>query len=187
MDRIRSRSRLPRRNEHGRQRTVRQFLPAVHPETLEDRIVLSSPNWAAVGSGLAGVFNQLQASVNDHLLAPKAVAYSLPLVGTQLGQSSDPVGQVFAGLAGQVQSAFHQTPTGPNDVVTDLGRALGAFNPKIAIQTNTATAATFSVQASTTSPSQLAEQVDLQLGLPGLQLVAVAAPKAVNASLTFSL
>jgi hypothetical protein len=153
-------------------------------EPLEDRMVLSGL-FATVGPGLEGIFNQLQVSVNEHLLAPNNVSYSLPLVGTQLGQTkpNDPVGQEFAILASnQIASAFQKAPSSAQEVVNDLQTALKAFNPTI---TNPVNTAIFTIQASTTTA--LTEQVDLHLGLPGLSLFDVTASHAVNAHLTFSL
>jgi hypothetical protein len=154
-------------------------------EPLEDRTLLSGPDWSTVGPGLVSIFTQLQAGVNDHLLAPNKVQYSLPLVGDELGQSSDPVGQVFAGLANQIMSAFTTTPSGPPDVVAHLNTALNQYNHQV---TNSPPgSATFNVQASSTAP--LTENLALELGLPGLGLFLhnVSANQAVTASLTFSL
>ena len=192
MNRIFLQNRFPRKGEPRRRyrRFRGPFALVQVPESLEDRTLLSGLNWADVGPGLVGVFNQLQRSVNDHLLAPKNVPYSLPLVGTELGQAGDPVGQVFANLASnQITSAFQQTPTGPQDVINDLDTALQAYNPQVTNTTpnNSSTEATFSIQASTTSPLQLSEVVGLQLGLPGLAFFGVTANQAVNAHLTFTL
>src|SRR6516165_8871312 len=114
MNRSLSRNRLRHQAGPGR-RSRGTGRHRVHPrflEPLEDRTLLSGPDWSTVGPGLASIFAQLQTGVNDHLLAPNnpKVQYSLPLVGNQLGQSSEQEGQVFAGLANQITSAFQQDP-----------------------------------------------------------------------------
>jgi hypothetical protein len=148
-----------------------------------------SLNWALVGPGLQTIFSQLQSSVDDNFLNP-ASGYSLPLVGTQLGQPDDPVGQVFANLAQEISSAFQQDPPvqgqKPQDVVvSDLNTALALYQPQVTNPTTSASEATFTVQASTTTP--LTESVALELGLPGLASFGLTASSAVNTRLTFDL
>jgi hypothetical protein len=62
-----------------RQRNIRCYRPWV--EALENRTLLS------VGDGLNAIFGNLQQGLNAHLLEP-SVAYSLPLVGQNLGRDS---------------------------------------------------------------------------------------------------
>jgi hypothetical protein len=84
MMRIVSRDYRTRKVEPGRRnRSARRKASSLLVEPLEDRTLLSGPNYAAAGSGLANVFNQLQQAVNEHLLAPSLVGYALPLVGRQ--------------------------------------------------------------------------------------------------------
>ncbi len=188
MNRITWRYGFPRRYD-PRRRVRRGFAASPIAEPLEDRTLLSL-NWSLVGPGLQAIFIQMQASANDHLLNPNAVGYSLPLVGTQLGQASDPVGQVFASLAQQIASTFQGDPpvTGqkPEDtVVSDLETALASYQPQVANTGSSSNQATFSVQAATSTP--LTETVALELGLPGLAPLAVTANQAVGVQLTFTL
>ncbi|MFI5457668.1 MAG: hypothetical protein ACHRXM_19680 [Isosphaerales bacterium] len=150
-----------------------------------------SLNWALVGPGLQSIFSTLQSSVNDHFLNPTS-GYSLPLVGTQLGQPNDPVGQVFATLAQGISSAFQQNPPvqgqQPQDVVvSDLNTALASYQPQVTNTSLSTSQATFAVQASTTTPTTLTESVALELGLPGLASLAVTTRSVVTAQLTFKI
>ena len=156
-------------------------------EHLEDRTLLSL-NWALVGPGLQNFFSQVQGSVDDHFLNPTS-GYSLPLVGTQLGQPKDPAGQVFANLAQGIAASFTQNPPigqQPQVIVaSDLDTALAQYQPQVTNTNLSASQATFSVQASATTP--LTESDALELGLPGLASFAVTASSAVNVHLTFKL
>ncbi len=148
-----------------------------------------SLNWALVGPGLQTIFSQLQSSVDDHFLNPTS-GYSLPLVGNQLGQPSDPVGQVFANLSQAISTAFQQNPPvqgqKPQDVVvSDLNTALASYQPQVSNPATSASQATFTVQAMAATP--LTESVALELGLPGLASFPLPANPVVNAHLTFQL
>ncbi len=179
----------PRDDQRRRSRRSRRgFAASPILESLEDRTLLSL-SWALVGPGLQSIFSDVQSSANDHLLNP-ASGYSLPLVGTQLGQATDPVGQVFAKIAQQINSAFQSNPPvagqSPEDtVVSDLNTALKPYQPQVTNTSSSTSQATFSVQALTSTP--LTESVALELGLPGLASFAVTANQAVHVQLTFKL
>ena len=111
-------------------------------------------------------------------------------MGTQLGQSTDPVGQAFTNLAQAISSAFQQNPPVPGQkpqdvVVSDLNTALASYQPEVTNPITSASQATFTVRASTTTP--LTESVALELGLPGLSSFDLTASSAVNAHLTFKI
>jgi hypothetical protein len=179
--------------QHAR-RVRKHHAASVICESLEDRTLLSL-NWSLVGPGLQNVFSQVQTSVNNQLLAPSAVSYSLPLVGTQLGQPGDPVGQVFENLSQAISTEFQQNPPQPGQmpattVVSDLNSALAAYQPNVSNTGLSGSQATFNVRASTSTPLTEPTPLALELGLPGLSLFGnfgPTAPQAVNVQLTFSI
>ncbi|MHB1423146.1 MAG: hypothetical protein ACYC3I_08120 [Gemmataceae bacterium] len=139
-------------------------------EQLEDRTLLSN-----LGDSLGTLFDGLQTSVNNNLLSPTQVSYSLPLVGTALGTNSS--AQFLHAIGTTIKNA------NPNSY-TDVQTALQSSSLGNSATVSQVSASEWEIQIKN-APAITINNLDFATGLPGLSKLNFSLPQSVTATINY--
>ncbi len=140
-------------------------------EGLEDRTLLSN-----LGNSLGALFDGLQTSVNNNLLSPNQVAYSLPLVGTALGTNSS--AQFLHAIGTTIKNA---NPNSSTDVQTALqSSSLGSSDTVTQVS-----GSEWEIQIKS-PPAITINNLDFSTGLPGLSKLQISLSHSVKATINYA-
>jgi Ca2+-binding RTX toxin-like protein len=133
-------------------------------ERLEDRTLLTGPDYSMVKQGLDGVLGGLQAAASGRILG-----IDIPIVGAALKDSTE--AKFFDAFKTSIDAAMGTAPASADDVKNDLNTALGISAPNtITIDSTDPNDVKFKVHLEKTDSAVSTGAFKFDIGLPGLGL-----------------
>ncbi len=144
-------------------------------EGLEDRTLLSN-----LGDSLSTLFDGLQGSVNNNLLSPTQVSYSLPLVGTALGTNGS--AQFLHAIGTTIKNA---NPNSSTDVQTALESSSLGSSATVTQVSGSGSSTEWEIQIKN-APAITINNLDFATGLPGLSKLNISLSPSLTATINYA-